>query len=292
MKIKHPDLLEQVIYPANSIREVWEATGKIYRSTRDPKLCQIASQLSIIRHLFSANNLAVLNNLWPQFDSFVRGWALAKGINVTTAKRQKSYLSVMNKLALFLENKKPLSSLSDVLGYRIIIEGPEKDNKTSVAACYSVLNALIRFFSVETERPACSFLAAETRNGIELSPELARENGIFIPSRANIMEGFSNNVKDYIRHPKVNGYQALHLFVELEYRQVIEVQIRTSAMHAYAERGDSPASHEQHKNTRYLNPLLKLDDVDFSRIHIPGVSADEDEVALFHSVPKFIGIPE
>ena len=235
--------------------------------------------------------MAVLNDLWPKFDAFVRGWAVSRGISINTTKRQKSYFSIMNKLNLFINKKKPLSSLSDVLGYRIIINGPKKDNKASIAACYSVLNALIWFFSVETEKPSCSFLAAEKRNGEELSPDLAKEMGICIPARANIMEYFANNVKDYIRHPKINGYQALHLFVELEYRQVIEVQIRTSAMNSYAERGDSPASHIVHKHERYDNPLLKAEDVDFSRLHIKGVSKDLDEVALIKSVPSFIGIP-
>lgn len=283
-------MLEQVIYPAYTIREVWDETKAIYRATRDPKACQVTAQLGIIDYLLAEENLATLNSLWPKFDAFVRGWATAKGITVTTARRQKSYFSIMNKLALFLEEKKPLSTLSDVLGYRIIIDGPKIDDKYSVASCYSVLNSLIRFFSVEVD-PNCGFLAAETRNGPELSLELARENGIFVPQRANILPGFSNNVKDYIRHPKMNGYQALHLFVELNNRLAVEVQIRTSAMHAYAERGDSPASHKTHKEKRYANLLLDANDIDFSRIHIKGVSQNKDEVALIRSVPAFIGIP-
>lgn len=289
--IKHPDLLEQVIYPAHSIREVWDGTIKAYLKTQDQIACQIAAQLGIIDNLLKEENLDPINKLWVRFDAFVRGWTMAKGIIATTYKRQKSFFSIMNKLALFLDEKKPLSTLSDVLGYRIIIDGPEKDNSRSVSTCYRVLNSLIRFFSVELE-PNCSFLVAEPRSGRELSSELARENGIFVPKRSGIMPGFSNNVKDYVRHPKENGYQALHLFVELNNRLVVEIQIRTSAMHSYAERGDSPACHMLHKQERYSDLLLDPNDIDFSRLHIEGVSADKDEVALFHSVPSFIGIPE
>ncbi|MBQ8527411.1 MAG: GTP pyrophosphokinase [Lachnospiraceae bacterium] len=52
--------------------------------------------------------------------------------------------------------------------------------------------------------------------------------------------------KDYIRSPKANGYQSIHLIIELDYptpgdtgfageKARVEVQIRTTAMHCWAE---------------------------------------------------------
>lgn len=44
-------------------------------------------------------------------------------------------------------------------------------------------------------------------------------------------------IKDYISLPKPNGYQSLHTTIFCEKGKIVEVQIRTSAMHDYAENG-------------------------------------------------------
>lgn len=52
-------------------------------------------------------------------------------------------------------------------------------------------------------------------------------------------------LKDYIRHPKSNGYQSLHQVVTLEDGLPMEVQVRTLSMHLVAEHGI--ASHWRYK---------------------------------------------
>ena len=59
--------------------------------------------------------------------------------------------------------------------------------------------------------------------------------------------------KDYISSPKINNYQSLHTGIIGPNRSPIEIQLRTSAMHEFAQRGI--ASHWKYKSSEKFSSL-------------------------------------
>ena len=63
--------------------------------------------------------------------------------------------------------------------------------------------------------------------------------------RLPIWQEVPGRVKDFVRHPKPNGYQSIHTNLRLPDGRLVEVQLRTRQMHERAERGS--AAHHLYK---------------------------------------------
>lgn len=69
-----------------------------------------------------------------------------------------------------------------------------------------------------------------------------------------IYEPYLDRIKDYIAIPKPNGYRSLHTTVKTKSNQIVEFQIRTKAMHEYAEQGLAASFryNEQKDSNKYI----------------------------------------
>ncbi len=125
----------------------------------------------------------------------------SNGINATITGREKTPFSIWRKI----QNKKvSLEQLTDIIGFRIIVE--------NLNDCYKTLGVFHSKFST-------------------------------IPGK----------FKDYISTPKINKYKSIHTSVIGPRKNRIEIQIRTSDMHEFAERGI--ASHWKYKSSEKFSDL-------------------------------------
>jgi len=123
------------------------------------------------------------------------------GVTATFTGREKTPFSIWRKI----QNKKiSLEHLSDIIGFRVIVE--------NISDCYKTL-------------------------------------GIFHSKYSAIPFKF----KDYISTPKINKYQSIHTAIVGPKKQRVEIQIRTTEMHDFAERGI--ASHWKYKSSEKFSDL-------------------------------------
>lgn len=269
--LSFPDI-RNALYNGSSFREIrsnyvksLRESGNIYHSIYANKLEECANMVSL-------ENLNELELEFHDFKEHMRKWAKENHIKIILKRRQKDFLGLNEKIRLFLKTGKSLDKIQDLLGFRIILCTPKTDTSQSVELCYKVLNELITFFALKKH---CTFLEAEPT----VNTSLENIPNIFIPKKSMILDGFENNIKDYIIHPKKNGYQSLHMLIKKPNGLIFEVQIRTFAMDLLAEYGS--AHHAGHKQSRYQLPeesdyLKDIMNIDYKKISLPGFSILDD----------------
>ena len=146
--------------------------------------------------------------------------------------RIKSYESYLNKINKNITMKKS-PYINDIMAERIILSsiGDCQDEKKLTKMCYEVAKALYDFRINTNFR----MTADEANNTAKTSKEYI--------------------TKDYISHPKENGYQSLHLLMQNKKNSDFkyETQIRTFEMEDASKNNDK-ISHKEYK-PRILNDL-------------------------------------
>ena len=174
-------------------------------------------------------------------------------------------ISVENKINRKLDTGESIDTLQDILAFRIILDQDDCLPEELVSLCYSVANDMITFY-VSKGYYLCS--AEPVTDTIESNSPILKD--IYIPEESGIDPLYLSGCKDYIRFPKKNGYQSIHLLFRSPADFTFEVQIRTKPMDDFAEEGY--ADHGIYKESKYPNAL----DFDRKRINIEGYSVGPD----------------
>lgn len=276
--------MTKALYTGCSLNEIRDMYIEDLRKTKN--LCNIlyANKLEEAKDMLSIEKLHELESDFHALKEHLRKWCKNKKISITLKRRKKDFIGLNEKIRLFIHDKKPLSNILDILGFRIILCTGIKDDETSIQLCYEALYEVITFLLIEKH---CILQKAEPTLNTGFSPE--KESNIFLPKKSLLHPDFRDNVKDYIINPKSNGYQSLHFVVQKPNGVIFEIQIRTYAMDILAEHGSG--SHKNYKNKRYLNSSISPK-IDYAKIHIPGFYLLEngeiyDCVGLRYSVDPF-----
>lgn len=278
-KISFPDL-QEVLESKETLDEAWAFYVKLLRANPSISNSLYANKLDEFRHMLAPTKLQKLEKEFYEVKEQLRKMTKKYDVKMRLTRRQKDFIGLNEKIRLYIINNKPMDTIRDFLGFRVTLCTGQEDTEESIKLCYEVLNELMKYFimngSLLTE--AEPILVGECEGSIK--------EELIIPSESLIIPGFEDNVKDYIRNPKSNGYQSLHCVVRKTDGTLFEIQVRTTAMDYRAEFGS--ASHLPYKINKY-GAGIKLD---LSKIKIKGFQASEDGkicdlVGLFNSVDPF-----
>lgn len=281
-EIKFADIRD-ALYSGKNIDDIKKRHIRNLRNEGSLNSILYANKLEEGENMLNVVNLHELEREFHDLKEHLRSWATSHNIHLKLTRRQKDWIGVNEKIQLFISRGTPLNKILDLLGFRIIIENGVSDTIKDIQLCYELQNEIMYFFITKRH---CIFLEAEPK--IDINFDYSKHTGLIIPNNSLLNDGFEMFVKDYILHPKWNGYQSLHSVVRKPNGLIFELQIRTYAMDLLAEYGTG--MHKKYKDARYEE--LGSFNIDYSKISIPGFTIlpdgnINDIVGLRKSVDPF-----
>lgn len=170
-----------------------------------------------------------------------------------------------NEFQSFLMNYRfesnPFDRVRDFFAFRLVIE--DSGEEFYINTLYKVANFIIDFFKKST------FEVIESSPLIQTGPLSVNSELLFVPKETGLNKEYIPLCKDYVLHPKKDGYQSIHFVVYDPYSdRYFEVQLRTRSMDIIAE---TLANHEYYKNERYSKQKDETAEMlDLSQIHMKG----------------------
>lgn len=268
-KIRFPDI-NDIFEKAKSIDEIWTYYIQgLRKDATNLDSISCANKLVSLNAMRTTDNIRFLDSEFQEIKEKVREISQKHGIPIIVKRRQKSFLGVIEKLKLLVEEgyqnntsiKSSLERLLDFIGIRIVLCTGPVDNLETVKLAYEVMNEILMFLFKEKSHELIT-LNYPKKKRVE-----SYEEGMFVPEESMVLEAFQENVKDYIWRPKPGTlYQCLHAVTMNANRQILELQVRTMAMDIRAEFGS--AIHSDYKKLKYGTGDGEV--VDLTKVHIPG----------------------
>ena len=171
-----------------------------------------------------------LENLSFKFEHPEEYAAIDQKLEATNASRQQS----------FAQFTKPIREALDKMGFKY-------DIKARVKTPYSIWNKMQNKHVTFDE--IYDILAVRIIFTPKVREEEVNECFNIYVALAKIYKTHPDRTRDWLNHPKANGYQALHVTLMSKQGQWIEVQIRSDRMNEIAEQG--LAAHWKYKDGDY-----------------------------------------
>jgi len=154
----------------------------------------------------------------------------------------KEFTKTQNLLKKRLgKSTRKLGKIRQEVEKRLTDEGIEFEINGRVKSIYSLWRKLQRVDGNIDDIYDLMALRIIVKNKHECYRTLGVLHGMYQP--------MIHRIKDYIAVPKTNGYQSLHTTVITPNEQIIEFQVRSRAMHQYAEGGLAASFHYHEQKT-------------------------------------------
>lgn len=241
--------VERIVYEAHNLYEMQENHIKLFENKKNFADTLVANKIREYVSVTKRNGLQMIAKKLRSYKSFGKNAFNAMGIETKIAVRTKDYIGFLKKTILYVMTDKPLAKLMDIHGARWTIGNQEKDDEMSHNLCDLMANMSLLYLASH------GWIILEAEPTIETNFDKEKYPGIHITKRHLIFENFDNNVKDYKKRIKENGYQRVHLYVKAPEGTVIEIQIGTFAMDQIFD----DKEHDGYKDSKYKEVNLTID---------------------------------
>lgn len=252
----HQSRLPEFLYKGHDIPEILRLYQSELLKSKDFKSLAHARALGAYRDLITDRKF--LSVLRKEFDCLYT--ILEKELSdimFSIEGRRKSLFSTEKKSLKLINANQSVDLLRDMFAFRIVLFGHLSEEEL-IQKCYAVMNRIITYYISRYT------LCEEDPVSDTMTPDCPTYKEITIPKETGISNEYLYGVKDYILHPKKNGYQSLHCVFRTKSGFCFEIQVRTFNMDIFSTEGT--ANHGDYKEKKYPYNI----EFDPQKINIPG----------------------